>query len=55
MSGYIKIPVTQEMRNDLAGCDMEKDCSECSLNHNEFGWLTGYDWLNYFILVEMEG
>ena len=52
MSEYIKIPVTQEMRNDLAECNMEKNCSECSLNHNEFGCLTGYDWLSDFILVE---
>lgn len=51
VSEYIKIPVTQEMRNDLADCEveaefgMEKSCSECSLNAGEFGCLDEYDWL----------
>lgn len=51
MSEYIKIPVTQDMMDDLEKCDllaafdMHKDCSKCSLCHAEFGCLDGYNWL----------
>ena len=51
MSEYIKIPVTQEMRNDLANCEAEaefgaeKNCFDCSLNGGEFGCLADYDWI----------
>lgn len=51
MSGYIKIPVTQEIVDDLAECDEAidgggvKDCSKCSLNLGEYSCLNNYEWV----------
>lgn len=49
---YIKIPITQEMKDDLEECSRmaddgeEKDCHECSLDGGDnLACLAGYDWL----------
>lgn len=48
---YIKIPITQQMKDDLDECvrmedsGEEKDCYECSLNGGDtLECLAGYEW-----------
>lgn len=48
---YIKIPITQQMKDDLDECwemaanDEDKDCSGCSLNGGDaLECLADYEW-----------
>lgn len=47
---YIKIPITQQMKDDLDECrematdDEDKDCSECSLDGGAFGCMAERRW-----------
>lgn len=47
---YIKIPITQQMKDDLDECwemadnDEDKDCSECSLDGGNLGCMADKRW-----------
>lgn len=47
---YIKIPITQEMKDDLEECwdmaanDEDKDCSGCSLDGGASGCMADKSW-----------
>lgn len=47
---YIKIPITQQMKNDYADCQVlvdagkEKDCGQCSCDGGKFGCMADKRW-----------